>query len=338
MSTTNFLDFVAEATKEQSRLRMAISGPSGSGKTFSGINILMEMGCENILVIDTEHGSAAKYSNEFRRKFKVVDDRFWKGNFDPRRLIEALKQAGPHFDGIVCDSLTHFWMGPGGMLTLVDQIAKRNAAKSGGRYDSFGAWKEADPIYNVLIQTILSLPCHFVACLRAKSEYEDQVIDGKKKKVKVGLAAQIREGFEYEFDVEGTMTMDHSFVVGKTRCRALDEQIFPKPGKNIADPLVAWLTDGVEPATQAPNTIVETAPPAVESGPALTAESAEDLRAKFLAGIAAAENKEALQALSKEANTAKGAGKIGGDPWKEVLGAFTAKMKTFQTPSGAEAA
>ncbi len=239
----SILDYLEDATKEQCKLRLAIAGPSGAGKTFSGINILMHLNCERIAVIDTEHGSAAKYANEFPRKFKVIDNKYWKSNFDPRRLITVLKELGPHVDGIFVDSLTHFWMGPGGMLTLVDEFAKK-AMRNGAKYDSFGAWKWADPIYNELIQTILSLPCHFAAGLRSKTEYEDVVVDGKKKKQKVGMAAQMRDGFEYEFDVEGQLDMDHNFIVGKTRCRALDGKIFPLPGKNVADPLLAWMNDG----------------------------------------------------------------------------------------------
>ncbi len=242
-NSLNVLDFISQATKEQGKLRMAISGPSGSGKTFTSINVLAHMGCKKILALDTEHGSAAKYANEFPVKFDVIDNRYWQSNFDPRRLIAVLKAVADKYDGIVCDSLTAFWMGPGGILSLVDAAAKKAQVRT-SKYDSFGAWKEVDPIYAELIQTILSLPCHFVAGLRAKSEYDDVVENGKKKKVKVGMASQMREGFEYEFDVEGMMTMNHEFIVGKTRCRAIDEMIIPKPGANLAKPLMEWLTDG----------------------------------------------------------------------------------------------
>ncbi len=248
-TSLDVLSFISQATKEQGKLRMAVSGPSGSGKTFTSINVLAHMGCKKILVLDSEHGSAAKYANEFPVKFDVIDNKFWQSNFDPRRLIAVLKAVADKYDGIVTDSLTHFWMGPGGMLTLVDNAAKKAQAR-GGKYDSFGAWKEVDPIYAELIQTILGLPCHFVGCMRAKSEYDDVVENGKKKKVKVGMASQMREGFEFEFDVEGMMTMNHEFIVGKTRCRALDEQIIMKPGINMAKPLLEWLTDG-EPAVEA---------------------------------------------------------------------------------------
>ncbi len=254
-NSLNVLDFISQATKEQGKLRMAVSGPSGSGKTFTSINVLAHMGCQKILVLDSEHGSAAKYANEFPVRFDVIDNKFWQSNFDPRRLIAVLKAVADKYDGIVTDSLTHFWMGPGGMLTLVDNAAKKAQAR-GGKYDSFGAWKEVDPIYAELIQTILGLPCHFVGCMRAKSEYDDVVENGKKKKVKVGMASQMREGFEFEFDVEGMMTMNHEFIVGKTRCRALDEQIILKPGANMAKPLLEWLTDG-EPT---PNLIPEPMP------------------------------------------------------------------------------
>jgi hypothetical protein len=268
-NSANVLDFISQATKEQGKLRMAISGPSGSGKTFTAINVLMHMGCEKILVLDTEHGSAAKYSNEFLRKFDVIDNRYWQSNFDPRRLIATLKAVAEKYDGVVCDSLTHFWMGPGGMLSLVDAAAKKGQARN-GKYDSFAAWKEVDPVYNELVQTILGLPCHFAACLRAKSEYEDKLENGKNKKVKVGMASQMREGFEYEFDVEGMMTMSHEFIVGKTRCRALDELVIPKPGANMAGPLKAWLTEGApmaEKPAQMPMASAFLAPPVVTVEP-----------------------------------------------------------------------
>lgn len=294
-NSSQILDFLVEATKEQAKLRMAIAGPSGSGKTFSAINILTEMGCENIAVLDTEHGSAAKYAKNFKRPFKVVDNRYWKSNYDPRRLTAALKALGTSgVDGIVTDSLSHFWMGPGGMLDLVNQIAIR-MAKGNSRPDTWAAWKEGDKHYAELVQTILALPCHFIATLRAKSEYEDQEINGKKKKVKVGMQAQVREGFEYEFDVEGMMTMDHNFIVGKTRCSALDEQIFNKPGANIAAPLVEWLTDGVAPVQQSATVFVETPANDTKQEPDLAKaadELASDKRAQETADAAVAQCEE----------------------------------------------
>lgn len=345
----NVLSFITQATKAQGKLRLAVSGPSGSGKTFTAINVLAHMGCKKILVLDSEHGSAAKYANEFPVKFDVIDNKYWQSKFDPRRLIAVLKQVGPLYDGVVCDSLTHFWMGPGGMLSLVDDFAKKAQARN-GKYDSFAAWKEADPIYNELVQTILALPCHFVACLRAKSEYEDVVENGKKKKVKVGMASQMREGFEYEFDVEGMMTMNHEFIVGKTRCRALDEQIVQKPGANLAGPLLAWLTDGepvgneaYKPEAQAVGCVETTPEQAASVGPNVgsthengtpmpvaeeeqvppTSRSPETLPTKpveaFILKIAESKNEVELKAVATEIKAALKDKKLTADEYNGVL-------------------
>lgn len=332
----SILDYLVEATKEQSKLRLAIAGPSGSGKTFSSINILMHMGCEKIAVLDTEQGSAAKYANEFPRKFKVIDNRFWKSNYDPRVLIKVLQELGPHVDGIVVDSLTHFWMGPGGMLSLVNDFAKQ--ASRGGREDSFGAWRRADPIYMELVQTILNLPCHFAAGLRAKSEYEDQVVDGKKKKVKVGLAAQMRDGFEYEFDVEGQMTMDHEFIVGKTRCRAIDCKIFPFPGANIAEPLLAWLTDGVEAGSAPQIPVAAVAPVPNESDADARVDAAPpakvDIVADTIARFEKAESFAELQGIGRTANPHKKT--LSADQWKRIMDAFNARKAALELAATAD--
>jgi type II secretory pathway predicted ATPase ExeA len=54
------------AVKTESKLRMAIAGPSGSGKTYTALSVaaaLVPGG--KVAVIDTEHGSAAKYADLF---------------------------------------------------------------------------------------------------------------------------------------------------------------------------------------------------------------------------------------------------------------------------------
>lgn len=327
--SSDVLNFLAEATKEQSKLRLAISGPSGSGKTYSMISILQAMGCERVIVIDTEHGSAAKYSNSFPHRFKVIDNKFWQSNYDPRRLIAVLKELAPHADGIVVDSLTHFWMGPGGMLSLVDDFAKK-AQQRGGKYDSFGAWKQVDPIYNDLVQTILALPCHFAAGLRAKADYEDQVgSDGKKKKVKVGLASQMREGFEYEFDVEGMMDMDHNFIVGKTRCSEIDGKIFPKPAENIGVPLLAWLTDGAP--AQLPKVIVdqEANGPDTTPIPPTQPPSADEATVfdKLVAELEGLTNEADIKAFGSKATAAKRANEISSEEAGKLNAIYKSKMQ-----------
>jgi hypothetical protein len=248
-----------KATREQARLRMALQGPSGSGKTRSALEIAhwlvkTEHGVVNegdIAVIDTEHGSAAKYEGEGRGPTRPKGLEFVvcevTGNYNPDKAIQLLKEAADSgAKVVVIDSLSHFWNGSGGFLELVDKVVARDKA-NGRKADSFAAWKEVDPIYRKLVQALLGCPAHVIACLRAKTEYSRE--GGKVEKV--GMAPEIREGFTYEMDVEGMMDMSHTLAVGKTRCEAIDGEVFKKPGKEFAEAICTWLSRGA-PAKAAP--------------------------------------------------------------------------------------
>ena len=52
------------ASKRSARLRMALIGVAGSGKTYTALNIAQNLGGP-VAVIDTERGSASKYSDIF---------------------------------------------------------------------------------------------------------------------------------------------------------------------------------------------------------------------------------------------------------------------------------
>jgi hypothetical protein len=53
-----------KATKQAARLRLALVGPAGSGKTYTALAVGQHLGGK-VAVIDTEHGSAAKYADLF---------------------------------------------------------------------------------------------------------------------------------------------------------------------------------------------------------------------------------------------------------------------------------
>lgn len=250
-----------KAVKSQAKARIGIIGPSGSGKTYTALKIASVLG-KKIAVIDTEHGSASKYADEF--EFDVCE----LNNYDPRHYIKAIQVAGQAgYDVIVIDSLSHAWAGEGGALELADQMK----AKYGG--NKWAAWSEVTPIHNKLVQSMLRSPAHLIATLRSKMEYI-QTEDEKGKAVikKVGMAPIQRDGMEYEFDIVADMDLEHNFIVSKTRCRALDGTIINKPGEELAKTILGWLTDGVSPqpsqqpatpATQAapPKTQTKAAPP-----------------------------------------------------------------------------
>lgn len=240
-----------KATKAAAKLRMVLHGPSGSGKTFSALSIAKHLG-ERVAVIDTEQGSASKYADLF--DFDVCEI---FGTYNPRHLIEGLKVAAADHDVVVLDSATHFWHGEGGFLSLVDKEAKRSQA-NGKKYDQFGAWKSVDPLYRELVTVMLNLPCHLIVCVRAKTEYGR---DDKGKIEKLGMKPEFREGFEYEMDVEGALSIDHTLTISKTRINSLDGEVFVKPGKDLADKMTAWLNSGTAVPRTAPVAIPD-APPA----------------------------------------------------------------------------
>ena len=228
-----------KAVKTQSKLRMAISGPSGSGKTYTALRIAKGLGT-NIALVDSEFGSASKYADKF--DFSVNDI---SGNKHPREYIKAIKEAAAAgFDVLVIDSITHAWEST---KQEVDKVAA--AMRTANTYT---AWKEGTKIWDELKNAISSAPLHIIVTMRAKTEYVLEEVNGKKVPKKVGMAPEVRDGTEYEFDAVLEMTHDHFGRVGKTRCEEIDGWCGEKPGEDIAAMLNIWLTTGaVQPPSNA---------------------------------------------------------------------------------------
>jgi hypothetical protein len=223
-----------KATKKQAKLRFFLAGPSGSGKTWTALAMAQHLG-KRVALIDTEHHSAEKYASDFEFDTLNLDD--------PKitayeQSIIAGDKAG--YDVVIVDSLTHAWLAAQQLLD--DEAAK---SKSG---NNFNAWGKVTPVWNKLLRTIISTNCHVIGTCRSKVDYileTDQ--RGKQVPRKVGMAPIMREGAEYEFDVAAEMDLEHRMIIGKTRCPKLDGQVYVKPGKDVAEILLAWLSEGVEP-------------------------------------------------------------------------------------------
>jgi DNA polymerase III delta prime subunit len=236
-----------KATKKGSKLRMALEGPPGSGKTYTALRVGRGLvGTKGrIAVVDTERGSASKYSDDF--DFDVVE----LDAFAPQTFVECIQAAAAEgYDLLVIDSLSHAWMGTDGMLEQVDKAAKR---KQSG--NTFSAWKDVNPQERGLWDAMLGCPMHLITTLRTKSDYviEEQDRGGRKIQVpkKIGLAPVQREGLEYEFDIVARMDAEQTLTVEKTRCKHLTGYVETKPGEKMAIILAAWL-DGASPAEPRP--------------------------------------------------------------------------------------
>lgn len=233
------------ATKTKSRLRLALMGPSGSGKTFTALRFASLLAANRkIAYIDTENGSAAKYAGEAPDgvpwAFDVLD---MVAPYSPKRFADAIRAAeAAGYDVVVIDSLTHMWSGRGGMLDIVDE--KSRGSRSG---NSFEAWGAAKPLEREFWDALVSCKIDLICCFRSKSEWViEKNANGKNAPRKIGLKAEQRDGVEYEFDVALMLDEDNHATVVKTRCSALTGLSWTKPGRDVVDPLRAWLTDGTE--------------------------------------------------------------------------------------------
>jgi len=229
------------ADKKQTFLRMALLGPAGSGKSFTALRIAHALAQgEPIAAFDTERRSLSKYAGDPNPdgggfEFDVDDD---MPDFDVRRYIHAIQEAEKAgYKVMVIDSLSHAWAGVGGILEFVD-------GKKGNSNNGFSAWRDATPMHNRLVDTILSSKMHVIVTMRTKMGYvQEKDEKGRTVVRKVGLQPIQREGVEYEFDViadmEGT-----TMSVSKTRCSRLQGKRFLEPGRDVAKVLLDWLYQG----------------------------------------------------------------------------------------------
>lgn len=224
------------ATKEKSKLRLAIFGPSGSGKTYSALRIATGIG-GNIAVIDTERGSASKYADRFI--FDVVDL--------PEKTIEVYCEAmqiAKGYDVLIIDSLSHGWR------ELLQEVNKLALAKYRG--NTWSAWSEGTPKQRQLIDTLLDFEGHIIATMRSKTEWTSETDHrGKIRPIRVGLAPEQGKGIEYEFDLLIELSPEHVANVIKDRTGKWQDKLIKEPDEEFGKALAAWLQEGVTPQNKA---------------------------------------------------------------------------------------
>lgn len=243
-----------KATKQEAKARIGLAGPAGSGKTYTALRLATAM-CKRVAVVDTEHGSASKYADEF--DFDVLE----LTDFHPNNYIKAIQAAeAAGYDGLIIDSISHEWNGKNGCLELVELYAKRN--RGGNKY---AAWADVTPLHNSFIEAIHASRLHIIATMRSKMDYLQTEDDrGKTQIKKVGMAPITREGAEYEFDIVGEIGVDHTMVITKSRCKALADQVFCKPGEELAQQIMEWLSDGVPAGNVVPITAAAPQAPTIK--------------------------------------------------------------------------
>lgn len=220
-----------KAQRKKAKLRLSIAGLSGSGKTWSALEIATGMGGK-IALIDTEAGRGELYGENFNYDTAAIS-----APFSPEKYIEAIKKAELlGYDILIIDSLSHAWVGDGGVLSI--------AEKAGGGFQT--GWKDATPKHNALVEAIIQSKMHIIVTMRSKADYVVELNEkGKHAPRKVGLAPVQRDGLEYEM----TMAMDinHQNIAHITKDNTqLYNQQYIKPTKEMGAQLMEWLNTGID--------------------------------------------------------------------------------------------
>lgn len=229
---------IEDAVRRGNKARVALAGGPGSGKTWTALTLAVELAGDGpLLVIDTERRSASLYADVFR--FRTIA---WDPPYDPRELADVVRDVAGSHAVVVVDSHSHFWVGRGGTLAIVDEAARR------ARNNRFAGWKDGTPAQDAMVDAILTAPCHVITTMRSKMGYVQEKDDRDRTVVRrVGMAPIQRDGIEYEFTVTAQLEADHRLVITKTRCPSLAPSYAPGAAGEMGRALRTWL-DGASDA------------------------------------------------------------------------------------------
>jgi len=208
------------ATRNQVKIKVGIQGPAGAGKTIGALLIAYGL-CNDwskIAVIDTENESASLYVNRELQNGVTIGQFMtlpMKPQYTPERCSEAIKACldAPNIEVIIFDSISHEWMGKGGILDLHEQMGKMNDMQK---------WSKLTPRHNRFIDDILQSGKHMVLCMRSKQDYimkEGTSASGRATVIpeKVGLKAVTKDGVDYEFTLNFDVDINNFATATKDR-------------------------------------------------------------------------------------------------------------------------
>lgn len=225
------------AARSAAKLRLGIAGPAGSGKTMSALLIAFGItgNWSKIGLVDTENGSGELYVGTTVNGITIGDYNVLtlQAPYEPNKYIDAINLAeDAGLDLVIVDSLSHAWVGSGGMLDLHGKLTDSSSSKN-----SWAAWRQVTPKHNQLIEKLLTTKLHVIVTVRSKMAY---IQDGKNI-VKVGMEPIFRDGIEYELTTFFDMSINHLAVASKDRTNTFagDNPFMPSPV--VGEKLKTWL-------------------------------------------------------------------------------------------------
>ena len=246
-----------KAQRHKMKLNMMITGGSGAGKTVGSLliakGIIQELHpdikeediWDKIAVIDTEHERAL-----FRANMTVGGEHIgeflhlnFEKPYDPRRLKNIFEEAGKMgIEVIIIDSLSHFWGGEGGLLDIHQGF--------GGQFQH---WQQTNKVQADFLKLLTEGGFHTISTARTKQDMvmEKDEETGKTIIRKLGLKAEVRDGFEYEFAISVQVDhLTHDLIVMKDNSELIAGRDDKKASPELGRELVKWADKGIDVVAQ----------------------------------------------------------------------------------------
>lgn len=156
--------------RQAAKLVIGLAATSGEGKTYSALLLALGLAGgdpSKVGLLDTENRRGSMYSDIFASPFLIGD---LVPPFTPARYAEAMREfAAAGIEALVVDSMSHEHEGEGGL----EDIANRPNAR--GEPRKIADWITAKREHKKLMGVLLFLPCHVIACFRAreKTDFRD---------------------------------------------------------------------------------------------------------------------------------------------------------------------
>lgn len=156
---------IRPAVREAIGLLIGLAGGTGSGKTYSALRIASGLTSERFCLIDTEHGRALHYADEF-----AFDHAPLEPPFTPARYLEAIHVvAARGYPVIIVDSFSHEYAGEGGVLDMQEAELAR---LGGGENVKMLSWSKPKQAHKKLVRELIRLDAHLILCFRAEPKVE----------------------------------------------------------------------------------------------------------------------------------------------------------------------
>lgn len=229
--------------RESAKLVIGLAATSGEGKTYSALLLALGLAGNDpskVGMLDTENRRGSLYSDIFDAPFMIGD---LAPPFSPERYIGAMREfAASGIEALVIDSMSHEWEGEGGCEEIANNPQKKIAD-----------WLRAKREHKRFMNALLFLPCHVVACFRAreKTDFKDP-----KQPKSLGLQPITEKNVLFEMTASFLMR-DQGKTHDAIKLPECLRRILGQPGYFTAEhgaALRAWV-GGADPAERAKNQV-----------------------------------------------------------------------------------